>query len=74
MQIARTMSKTKNQLKSDTEICNECGRDVSRESGLFVNRVIDFDDHRTRKEMNKPFPQGDYICRECEEELRNLVK
>ncbi len=54
------------------EICNECGRSVSWGSGLFVNRVIDFDDYKTRKEMNKPFPKGDYICRECEVKLYNL--
>lgn len=63
------MSKIKNQLELDTEICNECGRDVGFSSGLFVNRVIDFDYYKTRKEMNKPFPQGDYICRECEEKI-----
>ncbi|MGC9069969.1 MAG: hypothetical protein ACP5IO_01495 [Elusimicrobiales bacterium] len=45
------------------EICNECGRDVSLNNGLFINRVIDFDDYKIRKEMNKPFPRGDYICR-----------
>ncbi len=48
------------------EICNECGRDVSWGSGLFVNRVLDLDDYETRVEMNKPSPEGDYICRECE--------
>ncbi|MCM8832267.1 MAG: hypothetical protein NC918_08765 [Candidatus Omnitrophica bacterium] len=69
MQSIRTMSQRKNQ---STEICNECGRDVGWKSGLFINRVIDFDDYKTRKEMNKPFPQGDYICRECEEKLRRL--
>lgn len=51
------------------EICNECGRDVSIKSGLFINRIIDLDDYKTRKIMNKPFPKGDFICRECEEKL-----
>lgn len=54
------------------EICNECGRSVSWDSGLFVNRVLDMDDHKIRKENNKPFPKGDYICRECEEKLYNF--
>jgi len=66
------MPKTKNQLKSNIEICNECGRDVGFGSGLFVNRIVDFDDYRTRKIMNKPFPNGDYICRECEEKLGEI--
>ena len=57
------------------EICNECGRDVSWNSGLFVNRVLDLDDYETRKKMNKPFPGGNYICRECEEKNNvNLTK
>ncbi len=56
------------------EICNECGKDVSSKSGLFVNRVIDFDDYHKRKEMNKLFPRGDYICRECEDKLNNKNK
>ena len=53
------------------EICNECGRSVNWGSGLFVNRVIDLDDCRTRKEMNKPFPEGDYMCRECDYKIRD---
>lgn len=54
------------------EICNECGRSVARGSGLFINRVLDLDDYRTRKAMNKPFPKGDYICRECEEKINKV--
>ncbi len=50
--------------KRTIEFCNECGRDVSIKSGLFVNRVIDLDNYSTRKKMNKPFPRGDYICRD----------
>jgi len=56
------------------EICNECGRSVNSSSGLFVNRVLDLDDYKTRRENNKPFPGGDYICRECEAKLNTLVK
>jgi len=65
------MSKQK-VLRLNTEICNECGRDVSPGSGLFINRIIDFDDYKTRKIMNKPFPKGGYICRECDEKLNNI--
>jgi len=51
-----------------SEICNECGQPVHASSGNFVNRVIDFNGYKTRKEMGKPFPIGDYICAECETE------
>ncbi len=54
----------------DQEICNECGS-VKWGSGLFVNRVIDLDDYKTRKEMGKPFPEGSYICRECDDKIFN---
>ncbi|MCX7702790.1 MAG: hypothetical protein N2234_01630 [Planctomycetota bacterium] len=53
----------------NVEICNECGRSVSWGSGLFVNRVIDLDNWKTRKANGKPFPKGDYICRECDEKI-----
>ena len=55
------------------EICNECGRNVSWGSGLFVNRVIDFDNYKTRKEANRPFPKGDFICRECDAKFDALM-
>ena len=49
-----------------TEICNECGQSVRASSGKYVNRVIDFNGYKTRKETGKLFPEGDYICAECE--------
>ena len=52
------------------EKCNECGRSVKIGSGLFVGRVIDLNDVDFRKYMNKPFPEGDFICLECDEEIR----
>jgi hypothetical protein len=70
MQNTKTMPKTKNQLKSNIEICNECGRGVGFGSGLFINRIVDLGDYKTRKMMNKPFPKGEYICRECEEKVK----
>ena len=54
------------------EICNECGRSVRWGSGLFVNRIPDFDDYKTRKEMNKPYPKGGYICPECDSKSDSL--
>ena len=55
----------------EKETCNECGESVKAGSGLFVNRIQDFNDLETRKEMGKPFPEGEYICVECEEELND---
>ena len=46
--------------------CNECGRSVAAGSGLFVNRVPDFNDIKTRIANGKRFPEGDYLCRECD--------
>ena len=58
-------------LYADTaEICNECGRSVAPGSGRFVNRIPDLNDEKTREEMGKPFPEGDYICEECDRKLR----
>lgn len=54
----------------EKEICNECGKSVKVGSGLFVNRIQDFNDWETRLEMEKPFPQGEYVCIECDERLR----
>jgi hypothetical protein len=34
------MSKIEKQIKKEKEVCKECGRNVGRHSGLFVNRVI----------------------------------
>ena len=48
------------------EVCNECGRSVRLGSGWFVNRVPDLNEPEVRKEMGKPFPEGDFICAECE--------
>ena len=52
-----------------TEICNECGKSVKWGTGLFVNRVLDFNDKEMRIKMRKPFPKGDFICMECDYEL-----
>ena len=54
------------------EICNECGRSVAFGSGRYVNRVPDLNDEETRQEGGKPFPQGDFICAECDIKARCL--
>ncbi len=48
------------------ENCNECGRSVKWGSGFYVNRVPDCNDVQTRIDMGKPFPEGDFICAECD--------
>ena len=48
------------------EMCVECGRSVKLGSGGFVNRVPVFDDLQTRKDMAYSFPEGEYICVECD--------
>lgn len=53
----------------EKETCNECGKSVKAGSGLFGNRILDFNDLETRKEMEKPFPEGEYVCVECYEKL-----
>lgn len=58
---------------SNVEICNECGRNVTFGSGLFVNRVVDLNDEATREDMGKPFPVGDYICIICDDKIRNMT-
>ena len=52
------------------EICAECGRSVKLGSGRFVNRITICDDYETRKEMGFPYPEGEYICAECEQKIR----
>lgn len=56
------------------EICNECGKNVAVGTGLFVNRVIDLNDKNMRVEMGKPFPEGDYICINCENLLNKKTE
>ena len=48
------------------EICNECGRSVKPGSGDFVNRVPDLNTPEERKEMGRQYPEGDFVCAECD--------
>ncbi|MBC8490153.1 MAG: hypothetical protein H8D45_29390 [Bacteroidetes bacterium] len=51
------------------ETCNECGRSVKMGSGFFVNRIYDLNDIEARIEMEKPYPDGDFICILCDEKF-----
>jgi hypothetical protein len=48
------------------DICLECGRSVAPGSGLFVNRIPDANDLATRRSMGWPYPEGDFLCAECD--------
>jgi len=52
MKNIKVMSKAKNQIKKEEEVCNECGRNVGWYSGLFVNRVILMTTQRGKKTAN----------------------
>jgi len=49
-----------------SEICWNCGRSVKFGSGRFVNRVPDANTIEERKELGYPYPEGDFLCAECE--------
>lgn len=55
----------------EIQICNHCGRDVSFGSGLFVNRIPDFNNIQTRLENNLKFSLGDFVCWECDQNSEN---
>ena len=57
----------------ENENCNECGKSVQFGSGHYVNRIPDFNEYEDRIEMQKPFPEGGFICAECDEELNDKV-
>ena len=52
-----------------TEICKNCGKSVAWGSGKYVNRIPDANDRETRTENGDQFPEGDFLCAECEEEI-----
>ena len=53
-------------MKKLIQICNHCGRSVSFGSGWFVNRVPDLNDIPTRIANNLNYPEGDFVCSECD--------
>ena len=61
-------------IKAAKEICCECGKSVALGSGLFVNRIMVFDDYETKVERGCPYPEGRFICPECEIELGDNFK
>jgi len=53
--------------KPPVQICNHCGRSVRLGSGWFVNRVPDLSGVEARIEQGLRFPEGDYVCYECDQ-------
>ena len=48
------------------EFCCECGKGVKPGSGLFANRVPEGNSIVERAEMGRSFPEGDFVCTECD--------
>jgi hypothetical protein len=67
-------TKTKANSKPNVEICNHCGRSVAWGSGWFVNRVGDSNDISTRLANNLNFPEGNFVCVECDSKTADDYK
>lgn len=48
------------------EICNHCGRKVHFGSGWFAGRVPDCNPLEVRIADGRPYPEGDFVCAECD--------
>lgn len=57
-------------VRAMSQRCNECGRSVRLGSGWFVNRVADLNEADERRRMGKRFPEGGFICAECDARRR----
>ncbi|MCX6640755.1 MAG: hypothetical protein NTW14_09785 [bacterium] len=60
--------------KNLVQICNHCGKSVAWGSGWFVNRVPDCNPLWVRQLHNFNYPEGDYICIECDESTSDNCK
>lgn len=60
--------------KTEIQVCNHCGRDVSWASGLFVNRIPDLNNVEGRIENGSKFPKGDFICSECDQKSEKFYE
>lgn len=54
-------------IEKQTEICCECGDSVAAGSGKYVNRVPELNDYVARVEMGREYPDGDFVCAECDD-------
>ena len=49
------------------EICSLCGSSVAPGSGKFVNRIPDFNTVGARVDHGRPYPLGEYVCKDCDD-------
>lgn len=63
------LKRKKTNVRTNTEICRNCGCSVKLGSGNFVNRVPSCDDEETHRENGDPFPEGMYLCAQCDHEI-----
>jgi len=59
--------------EAQIEICNECGESVAAGSRRYCNRVPDLNSVETRREMHKQYPDGDFLCGECDERIKSSL-
>jgi len=51
---------------NSTEICCECGRSVEEGTGLYRDRTRSVGTSKEQREnLGYPFPEGNWICRDC---------
>lgn len=60
--------------KEQVDICVHCGRDTGAGSGLWVDRIPVYDDYIVNKDCDRSFPNGNSICRECEDSYNRSVE
>lgn len=70
----RDTKKVARRLSGDEQFCAECGGSVKPGSGRYVNRVPILDDFQERVAMGYPYPEGAYICAECEEKIEKETR
>lgn len=53
-------------IRYEKEICYECGKSVAMGSGKFVNRISSLDSIKEREDMGVSYPEGGWLCEECD--------
>ncbi|CAG0981365.1 hypothetical protein METP3_02101 [Methanosarcinales archaeon] len=53
------------------ELCSFCGKSVAWGSGKYVNRIPDLNEKEIRLKMGRPFPEGEFVCADCDVRTEN---
>lgn len=69
-----TARRVARRLAGDEQVCAECGDSVRPGSGKFANRVPILDGFPERVKQNRPYPEGTYICHECERKIERGIR